>query len=299
MSGSGMKRKGIVLAGGSGTRLYPLTQSISKQLLPIYDKPMVYYPLSVLMLAGIREVLVINTPHEQALFQRLLGDGSQWGMRIEYAAQPSPDGLAQAFLIGEEFLDGAPSCLVLGDNIFHGHGMSEMLARADARTEGATVFGYWVSDPERYGVADFDDEGRVVGLEEKPAKPKSNYAVTGLYFYDKRAPAFAASLKPSPRGELEITDLNRCYLDEQSLHLEQLGRGYAWLDTGTHRSLLEASTFIETIEARQGLRVCCPEEIAWSNGWIDDAQLEALAAPLAKNGYGQYLQSLVARGVVK
>ena len=299
MNGGGMKRKGIVLAGGSGTRLYPLTQSISKQLLPVYDKPMVYYPLSVLMLAGIREVLVINTPHEQALFQRLLGDGSQWGMRIEYAAQPSPDGLAQAFLIGEDFLDGAPSCLVLGDNIFHGHGMSEMLARADARTEGATVFGYWVSDPERYGVADFDDEGRVVGLEEKPAKPKSNYAVTGLYFYDKRAPAFAASLKPSPRGELEITDLNRCDLDEQTLHLEQLGRGYAWLDTGTHRSLLEASTFIETIEARQGLRVCCPEEIAWSNGWIDDAQLQALAAPLAKNGYGQYLQSLVARGVVK
>ena len=299
MSGSGMKRKGIVLAGGSGTRLYPLTQSISKQLLPVYDKPMVYYPLSVLMLAGIREVLVINTPHEQALFQRLLGDGSQWGMRIEYAAQPSPDGLAQAFLIGEEFLDGAPSCLVLGDNIFHGHGMSEMLARADARTDGATVFGYWVSDPERYGVADFDGDGRVVGLEEKPAKPKSNYAVTGLYFYDGRAPAFAASLKPSPRGELEITDLNRCYLQEQRLHLEQLGRGYAWLDTGTHRSLLEASNFIETIEARQGLRVCCPEEIAWSNGWIDDAQLQALAAPLAKNGYGQYLQSLVARGVVK
>ena len=292
-------RKGIILAGGSGTRLYPLTQSISKQLLPIYDKPMVYYPLSVLMLAGIREVLVINTPHEQALFQRLLGDGSQWGMRIEYAAQPSPDGLAQAFLIGEEFLDGAPSCLVLGDNIFHGHGMSEMLARADARTDGATVFGYWVSDPERYGVADFDGDGRVVGLEEKPAKPKSNYAVTGLYFYDGRAPAFAASLKPSPRGELEITDLNRCYLQEQRLHLEQLGRGYAWLDTGTHRSLLEASNFIETIEARQGLRVCCPEEIAWSNGWIDDAQLQALAAPLAKNGYGQYLQSLVARGVVK
>ena len=220
-------------------------------------------------------------------------------MRIEYAAQPSPDGLAQAFLIGEEFLDGAPSCLVLGDNIFHGHGMSEMLARADARTDGATVFGYWVSDPERYGVADFDGDGRVVGLEEKPAKPKSNYAVTGLYFYDGRAPAFAASLKPSPRGELEITDLNRCYLQEQRLHLEQLGRGYAWLDTGTHRSLLEASNFIETIEARQGLRVCCPEEIAWSNGWIDDAQLQALAAPLAKNGYGQYLQSLVARGVVK
>ena len=299
MNGGGMKRKGIVLAGGSGTRLYPLTQSISKQLLPVYDKPMVYYPLSVLMLAGIREVLVINTPHEQALFQRLLGDGSQWGMRIEYAAQPSPDGLAQAFLIGEDFLDGAPSCLVLGDNIFHGHGMSEMLARADARTEGATVFGYWVNDPERYGVANFDADGRVVGLEEKPAKPKSNYAVTGLYFYDGRAPRFAAGLKPSPRGELEITDLNRCYLDEQSLHLEQLGRGYAWLDTGTHRSLLEASTFIETIEARQGLRVCCPEEIAWSNGWIDDAQLQALAEPLAKNGYGKYLQSLVARGIVK
>ena len=294
-----MTRKGIVLAGGSGTRLYPLTQSVSKQLLPVYDKPMVYYPLSVLMLAGIREVLVINTPHEQALFQRLLGDGSQWGMRIEYAAQPSPDGLAQAFLIGEEFLGGAPSCLVLGDNIFHGHGMGEMLARADARTHGATVFGYWVSDPERYGVADFDADGRVVGLEEKPAKPKSNYAVTGLYFYDGRAPRFAAGLEPSARGELEITDLNRCYLEEGTLHLEQLGRGYAWLDTGTHRSLLEASTFIETIEARQGLRVCCPEEIAWGNGWIDDAQLQALARPLAKNGYGQYLQSLVARGVVR
>jgi glucose-1-phosphate thymidylyltransferase len=297
MSSTG--RKGIILAGGSGTRLYPLTQSISKQLLPVYDKPMIYYPLSVLMLAGIRDVLVINTPHEQELFRKLLGDGSQWGMRIEYAVQPSPDGLAQAFLIGEEFLAGGPSCLVLGDNIFHGHGMSEMLARADAREQGATVFGYWVSDPHRYGVADFDGTGRVVGLEEKPASPKSNYAVTGLYFYDGRAPEFAAGLTPSDRGELEITDLNRCYLDEGSLQLEQLGRGYAWLDTGTHRSLLEASTFIETIEARQGLRVCCPEEIAWSQGWIDDGQLQALAEPLAKNGYGKYLQSLVARGVVR
>jgi glucose-1-phosphate thymidylyltransferase len=294
-----MARKGIILAGGSGTRLYPLTQSISKQLLPVYDKPMIYYPLSVLMLAGIREVLVINTPHEQALFQRLLGDGSQWGMKIEYAVQPSPDGLAQAFIIGREFLAGEPSCLVLGDNIFHGTGLTELLHRADARAEGATVFGYWVSDPERYGVAEFAADGRVVGLEEKPATPKSNYAVTGLYFYDGRAPDFAAALKPSPRGELEITDLNRCYLEAGALHLEQLGRGFAWLDTGTHQSLLEASNYIETIEARQGLRVCCPEEIAWGNGWIDDAELQALAKPLAKNGYGQYLLSLVDRGVVK
>ena len=294
-----MQRKGIILAGGSGTRLYPLTQSISKQLLPVYDKPMIYYPLSVLMLAGIRDVLIINTQHEQALFRRLLGDGSQWGMRIEYAVQPSPDGLAQAFLIGREFLAGAPSCLVLGDNIFHGTGLTELLSRADARAHGATVFGYWVRDPERYGVAEFDAAGKVVGLEEKPVTPKSHYAVTGLYFYDGRAPEFAASLVPSPRGELEITDLNRCYLAEGALQLEQLGRGYAWLDTGTHRSLLEASNFIETIEARQGLRVCCPEEIAWGNGWIDDAQLLALAAPLAKNGYGEYLQSLVVRGVVK
>ena len=291
-------RKGIVLAGGSGTRLYPITQAISKQLLPVYDKPMIYYPLSVLMLAGIREVLVINTPHEQALFKALLGDGSQWGMKIEYAAQPSPDGLAQAFLIGREFLDGAPSCLVLGDNIFHGPGLTAMLKRADARESGATVFGYWVSDPERYGVAEFDDGGRVVGLEEKPERPRSNYAVTGLYFYDGRASEFASSLEPSPRGELEITDLNRCYLDRGDLHLERLGRGYAWLDTGTHQSLLEASNYLETIEARQGLRVCCPEEIAWSNGWIDGAQLEALAKPLAKNGYGQYLLSLDKRGHV-
>lgn len=291
-------RKGIILAGGSGTRLYPLTQAISKQLLPVYDKPMIYYPLSVLMLAGIREVLVINTPHEQALFKTLLGDGSKWGMRIEYAAQPSPDGLAQAFLIGRDFLAGQPSCLVLGDNIFHGTGLTALLQRADARVDGATVFGYWVHDPERYGVAEFDASGRVVGLEEKPAQPRSNYAVTGLYFYDGRASDLAAELEPSPRGELEITDLNRRYLEAGELHLEQLGRGYAWLDTGTHQSLLEASTFIETIEARQGLRICCPEEIAWNNGWIDDAQLLALARPLAKNGYGQYLMGLPGRGMV-
>lgn len=291
-------RKGIILAGGSGTRLYPITRAISKQLLPVYDKPMIYYPLSVLMLAGIREVLIINTPHEQALFRNLLGDGSQWGMQIEYAVQPSPDGLAQAFLIGKEFLAGGPSCLVLGDNIFHGHGFSQTLKRADARTEGATVFGYWVGDPERYGVAEFDANGKVVGIEEKPAQPRSNYAVTGLYFYDGRASDYAASLQPSPRGELEITDLNRRYLEDGSLHLEPLGRGYAWLDTGTHQSLLEASTFIETIEARQGLRVCCPEEIAYGNRWIDDEQLQRLAQPLSKNGYGEYLLSLLNRGAV-
>ena len=288
-------RKGIILAGGSGTRLYPITQAISKQLLPVYDKPMVYYPLSVLMLAGIREVLVINTPHEQ----RLLGDGSRWGMRIEYAAQPSPDGLAQAFLIGREFLADSPSCLVLGDNIFYGHGLTELLQRANAREQGATVFGYRVRDPERYGVAEFDASGKVVGLEEKPAQPKSNYAVTGLYFYDARVCDFAENLKPSPRGELEITDLNRCYLDDGSLQLEKMGRGYAWLDTGTHESLVEASTYIETIEKRQGLRVCCPEEIAFHNGWIDAAQLRALAQPLAKNGYGQYLLSLLEHGRIE
>ena len=293
-----MDRKGIILAGGSGTRLYPITQAISKQLLPVYDKPMIYYPLSVLMLAGVREVLIINTPHEQELFKRLLGDGSQWGMKIEYAVQPSPDGLAQAFLIGREFLAGAPSCLVLGDNIFHGTGLTEILKRADARQHGATVFGYWVNDPERYGVAEFDGDGRVVGLEEKPSKPRSNYAVTGLYFYDGRASEFASRLKPSHRGELEITDLNRCYLDEGSLHLERLGRGYAWLDTGTHQSLLEASNYIETIEARQGLRVCCPEEIAYGNGWINDDRLRELARPLVKNGYGKYLLNLIDRRYV-
>ncbi|HLM53831.1 MAG TPA: glucose-1-phosphate thymidylyltransferase RfbA [Pseudoxanthomonas sp.] len=294
-----IQRKGIILAGGSGTRLYPLTQAVSKQLLPVYDKPMIYYPLSVLMLAGIREVLVINTPHEQALFRQLLGDGSQWGMRIEYAVQPSPDGLAQAYLIGKGFVAGQPSCLVLGDNIFHGHGFTDTLVRADTRTHGATVFGYWVSDPQRYGVAEFDEGGRVVGIEEKPVSPRSNHAVTGLYFYDGRASDYAASLKPSARGELEITDLNRCYLEDGSLHLEPLGRGFAWLDTGTHQSLLEASNFIETIEARQGLRVCCPEEIAFGNGWIDAEQLQRLAAPLSKNGYGQYLLSLITRGVVR
>ncbi|EQD48570.1 Glucose-1-phosphate thymidylyltransferase, long form [mine drainage metagenome] len=245
------------------------------------------------MLAGIREVLIINTPHEQALFQRLLGDGSQWGMRIAYAAQPSPDGLAQAYLIGREFVAGQPSCLILGDNLFYGHGFTEQLRDAGARMLGATVFGYWVRDPQRYGVAEFDTNGRVVGLEEKPAQPRSNYAVTGLYFYDGRASDFAAALKPSPRGELEITDLNRCYLRDGSLMLEKLGRGYAWLDTGTHESLVQASNYIETIENRQGLKVCCPEEIAYLNGWIDRAQLERLAAPLAKTGYGQYLLALV------
>ncbi len=288
--------KGIILAGGSGSRLYPITRAISKQLLPIYDKPMIYYPLSTLMLAGIRDVLIINTPHEQALFQHLLGDGSQWGLRIEYAVQPSPDGLAQAFVIGREFVAGGPSCLVLGDNIFYGHGFSEQLRRAATHVDGATVFGYWVKDPERYGVAEFDADGRVVGLEEKPARPKSNYAVTGLYFYDHRVGEFASNLQPSPRGELEITDLNRCYLEDGSLRLEKLGRGYAWLDTGTHESLLQASNFIETIEQRQGLRVCCPEEIAYANGWIDARQLEALAAPLLKNGYGEYLMQVLRQG---
>ncbi|WP_313494026.1 glucose-1-phosphate thymidylyltransferase RfbA [Stenotrophomonas sp.] len=292
------QRKGIILAGGSGTRLYPITKGVSKQLLPVYDKPMIYYPLSVLMLAGVREVLIINTPHEQALFQQLLGDGSQWGMEIQYAVQASPDGLAQAYLIGRDFVGGKPSCLVLGDNIFHGTGLREVLKRADARDEGATVFGYWVNDPERYGVAEFGKDGKVIGLVEKPAEPRSNYAVTGLYFYDGNASDYAAALKPSPRGELEITDLNQRYLDEGTLQLEPLGRGYAWLDTGTHQSLLEASNFIETIQTRQGLQVCCPEEIAYGQGWISAEQLQALAAPLSKNGYGQYLQKLIQRGIV-
>jgi glucose-1-phosphate thymidylyltransferase len=292
-------QKGIILAGGSGTRLHPITRAVSKQLLPVYDKPMIYYPLATLMLAGIREVLVINTPHEQDMFQRLLGDGSQWGIDIRYAVQPSPDGLAQAFTIGRDFIGGEPSCLVLGDNIFYGHGFTERLKRAASREHGATVFGYWVKDPERYGVAEFDAAGKVIGLEEKPAQPKSQYAVTGLYFYDSRVCDYAASLKPSARGELEITDLNRCYLDNDSLHLEQLGRGFAWLDTGTHESLMEAGNYIETIENRQGLKVCCPEEIAYVNGWIDTEQLLALAAPLAKTGYGQYLQQLTRQGHVR
>jgi glucose-1-phosphate thymidylyltransferase len=292
-------QKGIILAGGSGTRLYPITRAVSKQLLPVYDKPMIYYPLATLMLAGIREVLMINTPHEQGMFQRLLGDGSQWGIDIQYAVQPSPDGLAQAFTIGRDFVDGKPSCLVLGDNIFYGVGLTERLKRAAARDRGATVFGYWVKDPERYGVAEFDAAGRVIGLEEKPSQPKSQYAVTGLYFYDGRVCDYAAALKPSSRGELEITDLNRCYLDDNSLHLEQLGRGFAWLDTGTHDSLMEAGNYIETIENRQGLKVCCPEEIAYVNGWIDTEQLLALAAPLAKTGYGQYLQQLTRQGHVR
>jgi glucose-1-phosphate thymidylyltransferase len=292
-----MPRKGIILAGGSGTRLYPITQAISKQLLPVYDKPMIYYPLSVLMLSGIRDVLVINTPHEQSLFQALLGDGSQWGLNIDYAVQPSPDGLAQAFTIGRDFIGGQPNCLVLGDNIFYGHGLTDTLKRANQRDHGATVFGYHVSDPERYGVAEFDANGKVVNIEEKPAKPRSSYAVTGLYFYDGTVSDRAASLKPSKRGELEITDLNRLYLAEDALNMEPLGRGTAWLDTGTHQSLLQAATFIETIEARQGLRVCCPEEIAWQNRWIDDEQLLRLAEPLKKNGYGQYLATLVERGI--
>jgi len=289
-------RKGIILAGGSGTRLYPITRVISKQLLPIYDKPMIYYPLCTLMQAGIREILVITTPHEQALFQQLLGDGSQWGLEISFAVQESPDGLAQAFIIGEEFLAGGPSCLILGDNIFHGGGLQELLTRCMQRVDGSTVFGYWVRDPERYGVVEFDQSMRVLSLEEKPTQPRSNYAVTGLYFYDSRASQFARELQPSPRGELEITDLNRRYLEDGSLQLERLGRGYAWLDTGTHESLQQASSFIETIEARQGLKVACPEEIAFLRGWINREQVLELAEPLRNSGYGEYLVQLLERG---
>jgi glucose-1-phosphate thymidylyltransferase len=291
-----MTRKGIILAGGSGTRLYPITRVMSKQLLPIYDKPMIYYPLSTLMQAGIRDILVITTPHEQALFQKLLGDGSQWGINISFAVQESPDGLAQAFIIGESFIDGNPSCLILGDNIFHGGVLQQLLKSCMKRKHGGTVFGYWVRDPERYGVVEFDDKKRVINLEEKPSKPRSNYAVTGLYFYDERACEFARQLKPSPRGELEITDLNRCYLEDASLHLERLGRGYAWLDTGTHESLQQASSFIETIESRQGLKVACPEEIAYLAGWIDRDRVLNLAEPLRNSGYGEYLVQMLERG---
>jgi len=289
-------RKGIILAGGSGTRLYPLTKIVSKQLLPVYDKPMIYYPLTTLMLAGIREILVITTPHDRPLFAEQLGDGSQWGLRLEYAEQPEPEGLAQAYLIAADWLAGAPSCLVLGDNIFYGHGFTDSLKAATARETGATVFGYRVGDPERYGVAEFDSQGRVIGLEEKPDKPKSHYAVTGVYFYDGRAPEFAAQLEPSARGELEITDLNRRYLEAGELHLERLGRGIAWLDTGTHGSLMQAAQFIETIENRQGLKVACPEEIAYHAGWIDSGQVRRQAAALDKTGYGEYLARMLGDG---
>ena len=288
-----MKRKGIILAGGSGTRLYPLTHSISKQLLPIYDKPMIYYPLTTLMLAGIRDILIINTPHEQALFQKLLGDGSQWGINITYAAQPDPGGLAQAYLIGEKFVDNHPSCLILGDNIYHGSGMVDLLNKADSRITGATVFGYRVTDPERYGVAEFNASGKVIDLEEKPENPRSNYAVTGLYFYDNQACDIAKNLKPSPRGELEITDLNKVYLQQDELMVELMGRGYAWLDTGTHDSLTDASNFIATIEKRQGIKIACPEEIAFKANWITADDVSRLAQPISKNGYGQYLLRLI------
>jgi glucose-1-phosphate thymidylyltransferase len=287
------ERKGIVLAGGAGTRLHPITLGISKQLLPIYDKPMIYYPLSVLMLAGIREVLIINTPQEQFFFKRLLGDGSQWGMRFEYAVQARPEGLPQALVIAQEFLQGGPSCLLLGDNIFYGQGFTPMLRRADECRDGATIFGYRVKDPTNFGVVEFDGIGRVLALEEKPANPRSNHAVTGLYFFDGRAPVLSAGLTPSPRGETEIIDLLRCYLDEEKLHLQPLGRGFAWLDTGTHESMLQASQFVQTIEQRQGLRIGCPEEVAWLNGWIDSSQLADLAKPLEKSGYGRYLLGLL------
>lgn len=290
-----MNRKGIILAGGSGTRLYPLTRAVSKQLLPVYDKPMIYYPLSTLMLAGIREILVISTPRDLPQFESLLGDGRQWGIRLAYAEQPHPGGLAQAFLIGKDFLEGSPSCLILGDNIFYGHGLVEQLKAAAARESGASVFGYWVADPQRYGVAEFAPDGRVIGLVEKPREPKSNWAVTGLYFYDARVCELVQTLEPSARGELEITDLNNLYLERGELRLERMGRGTAWLDTGTHDSLMQAGDFIETIEKRQGLKVCCPEEVAFNNRWIDEGQLRAMAQELRASGYGDYLLGLLRR----
>lgn len=294
-----MNRKGIVLAGGAGTRLHPATLSLSKQLIPVYDKPMIYYPLTTLMLGGMREILIISTPEDLPRFEQLLGDGSQWGLDLSYAVQPSPDGLAQAFLIGADFLKGDNCALVLGDNIFFGHSLHDLLNRADHRTTGATVFAYHVHDPERYGVAEFDSEGTVIGLEEKPSVPRSSYAITGLYYYDNSVVERAKSLRPSPRGELEITDLNRLYLDERALKVEVMGRGYAWLDTGTHDSLLEASQFIATLERRQGFKVACPEEISWRSGWIDDEQLLALAKPLGKSGYGRYLEQLLREPIIK